>query len=151
MYFVYNMYPSKQKPDIFRPVYLPLKYYSPRSYKEVSRYKYIRTLRTKRDVHPNKFIPQSQERTGAKPYHETIYRRGVRRSDSDQYHIVTDITENRLDIISQMYYNTPNFWWVIAQANASTLFNVFDIPRGTTLRIPSLTSLYESGGYLSAD
>lgn len=145
----FNMYPSRQKPDIFRTIYLPVNYYNPRKYASVSRYMYVRTLRTKRDVHPNKFIPQSQERTGAKPYHETIYVRGVRRSSSDRYHMVNEQTENRLDIISQLYYGTPTFWWAIAQANASTLFNVFDIPRGTKLRIPEMTSLYADGGYLS--
>lgn len=145
-----NNYPSKQKPDLIRTTYLPIQYYSPQSYRYTSRYSQIRTLRTKRDTHPNKFMPQAQERSGAKPYHETIYRRGVKLSNADTYYTVTDRTEGRLDTISQIHYNTPILWWVIAQANAVTLFNAFNIPRGTILRIPSLTSLYESGGYLSA-
>lgn len=151
MPFKINHYPSRQKPDLIRTVYLPLTYYEPAKYKNNSRYSYIKTLRTKRDVHPNKFILQTQERTGSKPYHETIYRRGVRESEGDKFYIVTALTENRLDIISQIYYNTPTLWWVIAQANGSIVFNPFNVPRGLTLRIPPISTLYSNGGYLSAN
>lgn len=146
----FNLYPSRQKPDTYRTVYLPIQYYLPRSYEFTSRYSQVRTLRTKRDVHPNKFVPQAQERTGAKTYHETVYTRGVQRTDADVMYKVTPRTENRLDMIAYTYYGSPIFWWVIAQANASTLFNVFNVPRGTILRIPPLSSLYLRGGFLGA-
>lgn len=55
--------------------------------------------------------------------------------------------EGRLDIIANQYYNTPRFWWVIALAN--NIIDPFDIPVGTTLRIPTIISLYNKGGVLS--
>ena len=62
---------------------------------------------------------------------------------------VTLDDENRLDIISNKYYGTPRYWWVIALANE--IIDPFDIPIGTYLRIPSLISLYNTGGVLSSD
>ena len=148
MPFKINHYPSRQQPEPVRYVYTPLVYYSPRYYDHTSRYSRVNTLRTKHNIHPNKFIPQSNKQTSAKEYHCAIYKRGVASSEGDTYHIVTNITKNRLDIISQKYYSTPILWWVIAQANVNIVFDPFNIPVGTSLRIPPLSSLYGTGGIL---
>ena len=54
--------------------------------------------------------------------------------------------ENRLDIISNIYYGTPSLYWAIAMAN-----NIIDpmvVVKGTVLRIPSYESLFVTGGPL---
>jgi hypothetical protein len=43
---------------------------------------------------------------------------------------------DRCDIISQQYYETPDFWWFIASVNGLTSNN---IEAGTQLRIPIST------------
>lgn len=62
------------------------------------------------------------------------------------YHTVEASEENRLDIISNIYYGTPSLYWAIAMAN-----NIIDpmvIVKGTVLRIPSYESLFVTGGPL---
>jgi nucleoid-associated protein YgaU len=44
---------------------------------------------------------------------------------------------DRLDTISNLFYKTPNNWWVIAKAN-NLATGTFTIPAGTLLRIPNL-------------
>lgn len=44
---------------------------------------------------------------------------------------------DRLDKISNLFYKTPNNWWVIAQANGLATGTI-TIPAGTILRIPNL-------------
>lgn len=51
--------------------------------------------------------------------------------------------ENRLDLISYEYYNTPLFWWALAVINH--IDNPFDVPAGIVLRIPPIKSIYASG------
>lgn len=150
MQFKINHYPDSTKPESVRRISQPLTYYSPRQYAKTSRYKKVRTLKTAHDVHPNKFIPQSHRNNQCKEYHESIYNRGVKFSSDDIYYVVTDKTENRLDIIALMYYDSASLWWIIAQANINIIFNVFNVPRGTVLRVPPLASLYKSGGILDA-
>lgn len=43
---------------------------------------------------------------------------------------------SRLDIISDDYYNNPNFGWLILQANPQYGSMEFDIPVGSVLNIP---------------
>jgi len=150
MPFKINHFPSKQKPDPVRETYEPLVYYSPVYYGSTSRYQHVKTLRTKINVHPNKFIPQTHSSYTSKPHHETVYQRGVQPAIRDQYYVVDNVTVNRVDIISQMHYGTPLLWWAIVKANGSIMFDPFNIPRGTTLRIPVIDSLYKSGGALNA-
>lgn len=67
-------------------------------------------------------------------------------SDNELFHVVDPTEENRLDIISNTYYGTPNLYWAIAMAN-----NILDpmiVVRGTVLKIPSYESLYKTGGPL---
>ena len=122
-YFKINHYPSEHKPDFFRKIYKDKEFLSPVSYSTISRYEKVETLKEL-----------------GKQYHVTNRIRGVKYSDEDIYYEVTNMTENRLDLISLMHYNSPIYWWVIAHAN--NIFDVFnDIPRGTMLRIPPLTSI----------
>lgn len=44
--------------------------------------------------------------------------------------------ENRLDLISWRVYGSPLYWWVIA--SASGIYDPFDVPVGTKLRIPPI-------------
>lgn len=44
--------------------------------------------------------------------------------------------KNRLDKMSQEYYNTPVFGWLILMANPSLPSVEFEIPDNTLLRIP---------------
>ena len=66
--------------------------------------------------------------------------------DGSVYHTVEASEENRLDIISNIYYGTPSLYWAIAMAN-----NIIDpmiVVKGTVLRIPSYESLFVTGGPL---
>lgn len=121
--FKINHYPSEHKPDYFRRIYKDKEFLSPVKYEHVSRYETISTMKEL-----------------GKQYHVTNRIRGVKYCDEDIYYIVDNNTENRLDKISLMHYDTPIYWWIIAHAN--NIFDAFDIPRGTRLRIPPLSSIY---------
>lgn len=43
----------------------------------------------------------------------------------------------RLDQISQRYYNRPGFWWIIMEYNPN-ITDITDIPAGTVLKIPNV-------------
>ncbi len=49
----------------------------------------------------------------------------------------------RLDLISQKAYGTPNLWWVIAEFNGIN-DPLFDLRPGTILRIPSLDRVLQA-------
>ena len=59
-------------------------------------------------------------------------------------HYVQVSTFDRLDTISQQFYNTPKFWWVIAAANNLGKGSIM-IERGGILRIPSNPNKIEEG------
>jgi len=48
----------------------------------------------------------------------------------------------KLEHISYRFYNTPEYWWVIAKANNISNGTIFLEP-GKQLRIPNLTSITE--------
>lgn len=122
-YFKINHYPSEHKPDFFRWEYKDKEFLSPIKYSVTSRYEKVFTLKEL-----------------GKSYHATNRIRGVSYSDYDIYYEVTNMTENRLDLISLKYYNSPIYWWVIAQAN--NIFDAFnDVYRGMKLRIPPLSAI----------
>ena len=119
-----NHYPSDRKPDFFRKIYKDEPFLSPVTYNFNSRYAKINT---KKEL--------------GKSYHVTNRIRGVKYDNqNDKYYVVTNMTENRLDIISNMYYGTPIYWWGIAHAN--NIFDAFtEIKRGRKLRIPPLQNI----------
>ena len=124
----FNVSPSYLS-DI-REHYEQLEYLPKINYKNVCRYKNLRTL---------------QDETG-KIYHETWFQKFINKSNADEYFIVTKIEEDRLDIISYKYYNTPKYWWVIAMAN--DIIDPLCVRRGTILRIPKFNSLFDIDGPL---
>lgn len=58
----------------------------------------------------------------------------IPRKNTDQQ--ITYNGSKRLDIISNDYYNSPNFGWLILQANPEYGGLEFDIPDGAVLSIP---------------
>ena len=127
---------------IVSPIYLeglrekfyPLEYESPRYYSNNSRYKTLRRIKDKE--------------TG-RLYHETWNQKYIDESNQDTYFTVTLQEENRLDLIANVFYGTPHFWWVLAAANY--IIDPFDVPVGTISRIPPIASLYNRGGLLSGN
>lgn len=79
-------------------------------------------------------------------YIETFNQSKIPTSEDDIFHTVQKEQENRLDIIANIYYSDPSFFWVIAIANE--LVDPFVVQTGSILRIPSLASLYVAGGVL---
>lgn len=71
----------------------------------------------------------------------------IKESTKDTFYSVGAGFENRLDLISYKFYNTPFLWWVIAEVNH--LYNPMFVEVGTILRIPSLSDLYAPDGVLS--
>lgn len=115
----------------FREIFDDITYLKPREYKEISRYKNVRTI---------------QDPDTAKIYHETVNPYSVEKAEKESTYIVGIETENRLDLISYRCYSTPKYWWVVALAN--NIIDPFDVPYGTVLRIPPLSQLYNDGGIL---
>lgn len=107
-------------------------YSKPRSYEHTSRYSKYRQIVDNLDS-----------------YVETFNQSTIQKSDIDIFHTVTREQENRPDIIANIYYNDPSFYWVIAVAN--DLVDPFIIQIGSILRIPSLNSLYTVGGVLRSE
>lgn len=54
---------------------------------------------------------------------------------TDKYHQYKK-NKDRLDKLSQEYYNTPTFGWLIMLANPSVGLNEFEIKDNSVLRIP---------------
>lgn len=106
-------------------------YSNRRPFKHTSRYAVYRTIIDK--VNNTSFFESTN------PYHCA--------TDSNTvYHVVEPNQEGRLDIISNIYYNTPNFYWVLAWAN--NLIDPLTVIAGTVLLVPSIDSIYNLGGPL---
>lgn len=108
-------------------------YTKPRNYDNLSRYSKYRRI-----------IPNNSNSLGT--YTETFNKTIVDNTDLDHFHTVLKEEENRIDIISQNYYNTPEYGWVILLAN--NMVDPFIVTVGSILRIPPITSLYRWGGAL---
>ena len=65
---------------------------------------------------------------------------------TDTYITVDASYVNRLDLVSYDYYGSVNYWYIIALA--SDIHNPLDVPIGTTLRIPTLASLFTLKGFV---
>lgn len=79
-------------------------------------------------------------------YQETYDEIEIPNVSSDRLHKVVAGEEDRLDLIANNYYNTPMYWWVIAEA--SNIYNPLEVPIGTILRIPSIQSLFGYKGVI---
>lgn len=67
-------------------------------------------------------------------------------SKNDDYVQITLTEKDRLDLLAYKYYGNALLWWVIALAN--DIYDPFDVPVGSILRIPDKSSLYGLGGLL---
>ena len=105
-------------------------YARPRKYDKVSRYQIYRLIMD----------------NDGDTYVETTNRTPIKESERDKYHEVQKNEENRLDIISNKYYGTPEYFWMIALAN--DIVDPFVVKPGDVLRIPSFYSAFEWDGPL---
>lgn len=94
-------------------------------YESLSRYSVLRVVEESQDL-----------------YLESYNSVEVPVTDQDNYHVVKEKEVNRLDIISNLYYGTPNNWWMIALAN--NMIDPLVVNKGTMLRIPSLMTITDS-------
>lgn len=102
----------------------------PRKYTNISRYSIYRQI-----------LDDDKEL-----YLETVNQTPVDESELDRYHKVLKEEENRLDIISNKYYGTPEYYWVIALGN--NLIDPMVVRPGEILRIPNFNSLKNWKGAL---
>ena len=107
-----------------------MKYAKPRQYNHTSRYSIYRQI-----IDNNNDI-----------YIETSNSTPVEDSTQDVYHEVLKEEENRLDIIANKYYGSPDMFWVIAMGN--NIVDPFVIKAGDILRIPYFFSLTNWKGAL---
>jgi nucleoid-associated protein YgaU len=70
----------------------------------------------------------------------------IKSNFQDSTYKVNVRTENRLDLIAHLFYNNSRLWWVIADANG--IDDPSNVPVGTTLNIPSVSSIFGVGGVL---
>ena len=57
-------------------------------------------------------------------------------SKSTDKRYIYKVSQSRLDKVSQQYYGTPLFGWLILQANPQYTWNEWNIPDGAILTIP---------------
>ena len=108
-----------------------LLYGGKRNFDHVSRYAPYRTI-----------VNTQQNQT----YFESINQFTYRTNSDTIYHVVEANQEGRLDIISNIYFGTPSYFWAIAAAN--NIIDPLTIIAGTVLLIPSIDSLYLKGAPL---
>lgn len=65
---------------------------------------------------------------------ETYKRQPSVFSKNDKYYLITQASEHRPDLVSQLAYGVPSFWWRILEAN--NMKDISDFKKGTTVRIP---------------
>ena len=53
---------------------------------------------------------------------------------TDQIYVVDQTTQNRLDLIANLFYGQSELWWVLAMVN--NLIDAHVVPYQTRLRIP---------------
>ena len=66
-------------------------------------------------------------------YRSTLYPQ-INPSNTDIV-IIAKVGSQRLDILSYRYYGTPDYWWVISQAN-NLSGDTMNVPAGKKIRIP---------------
>lgn len=93
---------------------------------------------------PNRITYLSIKTNLKTPYYKNIKYPEIPVSEYDLY--VTTTVGDRLDLLSNTYYDTPNLWWVIATAN----FNIirrdsYVLKEGLQIRIPqSINLIYKA-------
>jgi hypothetical protein len=55
-------------------------------------------------------------------------------SKNDKFYLITQATQYRPDLVSQLAYGVPSFWWRIMEANF--IKDISDFKQGVTIRIP---------------
>ena len=55
-------------------------------------------------------------------------------SSNDKFYLITQATQHRPDLVSQLAYGVTSFWWKIMEANA--MKDISDFKQGVTIRIP---------------
>jgi hypothetical protein len=78
------------------------------------------------------------------PYYKNIKYPEIPVSQFDLY--VTTTMGDRLDLLSNTYYDTPDLWWVIATANFNTIRrDSYVLKEGLQIRIPqSINFIYNA-------
>lgn len=69
------------------------------------------------------------------PYYETVIPTPIPAEEVPFYYLTQE--GDRLDTLSNLFYKTPDNWWVIAKAN-NLANGTLGIPGGTTLFIPNI-------------
>lgn len=110
-------------------IYKFLEYDNPRTYVGLSRYRIYRQI----------IAPYTHVR-----YLESYNQTEIIETEADRYITVNIKNENRLDMIAFEAYKSSTYWWVVALAN--NIIDPFNVPVGTVLRIPPMSSLYTSRG-----
>lgn len=73
-------------------------------------------------------------------YYETSNIVDIPLSTDDVYHTFSNSDYLRLDWVSNNYYSTPKYWWIIAMAN--NIIDPFaDVYDGLIVRIPSINTI----------
>ena len=112
----------------YRKIYKEQEKYPPKVYISLSRYQEVnRLFDVSNDVY----------------YQETADLPVIPEVQGDAYVTVDSSSSNRLDVIATMIYGYAPYWWVIAMAN--NIIDPFNVPMGTVLRCPPLSSLYGNG------
>lgn len=114
-----------------RKFYIPLEYYSPRKYINLSRYASTNRL---------------YDDTNGVYYHETANPVDIPLSEADTFIKVTPQMANRLDVIANNVYGYSGYWWIIAYANK--VIDPYNVPVDTVLRCPPIMSIYGEGSVL---
>lgn len=65
---------------------------------------------------------------------ETYKRRPPVLSKNDKFYLITSSTEYRPDLVADLAYGIPSYWWKIMEANG--MKDIMDFKAGTTIRIP---------------
>lgn len=76
---------------------------------------------------------------------QALYRTKLsyRASVADNYHTIRE-GESLLEI-SRLYYKTDFYWYILSDANEQ-IEDIFDLPVGTNIVIPNITTIFGSHG-----
>ena len=74
--------------------------------------------------------------------HENKLFFGIRQPvEYDSYILYTMIYGDRLDLVALKFYNDPELWWVIVEANSDNLWWPFTVVPGAQIKIPVLENI----------